>query len=90
VTDKVISANDVHEQIKPKTPEMAAFLEVGYHMSLQQARAIIKERPENPALWPYEKFEQAQAMLAAYEAKPQVISTRQPWQINGRRPRPAK
>jgi len=90
MAEKIISANDVHQQIKPGTAAMAAYLEAGYGMTLQEAETIVKERPDNPTLWPYEQYAKAQAMLAAYKAKPQVISTKQPWQINGRRPRPAR
>ena len=36
--------------------------------------AIIAERKQNPAAWPYEMLEKAQAFLEAYSARPQVIS----------------
>ena len=65
--------------IKPGTPEMAAYLEVGYGMSLERAKAIIKERTADPHTHPYELYEKAQAMLAAYNAKPEVIDTVPGW-----------
>lgn len=69
--------------IAPKTAEMEAFLQAGYPgMTVEKAKTIIKERRENPALWPYEMFEKAQAFLAAYEAKPTAVSTRKPWKRN--------
>lgn len=65
--------------IKPKTPEMEAHLQVGYpDMTVEKARAIIKERKENPAMWPYEMLERAEAFLAAYEGTPVAVSTKQP------------
>lgn len=67
------------KQIKPKTPEMAAYLELGYGMSLEQARAVIKEREANPATHPYEEYKKAQAFLAAYETKPIAIDKTPPW-----------
>jgi hypothetical protein len=65
--------------IKPGTPEMEAFLQAGYPFSIEEAERIVKERSTSPATIPYERYTAAQAMLAAYKAKPQVISKRQPW-----------
>lgn len=65
--------------IKPQTPQMASLLEVGYGMTLVQAKTIVKERKENPALWPFEQLQKAEAFLAAYNGVPladQVISKR--------------
>ncbi len=63
--------------IKPKTPEMEALLGVGYGgMTVEKAKTIIKERKEDPQLWPYSEYEKAVAFLAAYEAQARVISTR--------------
>ena len=66
--------------IKPNTPEMEAFLALGYGgMTVEKAQTIIKERKENPASWPYSELQRAEAFLAAYKSKPQVISTRPPF-----------
>ena len=81
---KTVRFDTVYQQYAPKTPELAAFLAAGYGMTIEKAQLIIKERKADPNLWPYEMLEKAEALLAAYEAKPQVISTRKPWQINGR------
>jgi hypothetical protein len=66
--------------ILPKTPQMEAALRAGYpDLDVAKAKAIIKERRENPALWPYEQVQRAEAFLAAYEGVPlarQVIATR--------------
>jgi len=77
--EKIKALEAAQPMIRPKTSEMARLLETGYNMTLQKAQTIIKERNERPELWPYEKFEAAQNFIAAYEAKPQVISERRPW-----------
>jgi hypothetical protein len=67
------------QHIKPGTPEMEALLQAGYpDMSVAKAQQIIKERKDNPALWPYEVMERAEAFLAAYNAKPIAVSTKVP------------
>jgi len=64
----------------PKSEELAQLLSVGYGgMTEEKARAIIEERRKDPRLWPYEKYEEAEAFLAALEASPQVISKRPGW-----------
>jgi len=65
-------------KIEPGTPEMERYLAIGYPRiaTVEKARAVIKERKEKPELWPYEVLEQAEAFLAAYEARPQVISAK--------------
>lgn len=66
------------KRIKPGTPEMEAILQTGYpDMSVEKAKTIIKERKENPALWPYEVMERAEAFLAAYNAKPIAVSPKE-------------
>lgn len=67
--------------VKRKTQQMEELLGKGYTgMTVAKAKAIIKERAENPALWPYEKLQEAEAFLAAYEAtNPTPGATRQPW-----------
>ena len=73
-------AYKVSMSIKPKTPQMEAALTAGYpDLTVAKAKTIIKERRENPALWPYEQMVRAEAFLAAYEGVPletQVIATR--------------
>ena len=65
--------------VKPKSKELAALLESGYGFSIETAKKIVAERDANPQAWPLERYDAAKAMLAAYEAKPQVISTRRGW-----------
>lgn len=72
--------------VEPGSDEHAALLASGYGMSVDTARQIVKERNKRPELWPYEKFEQAKAMLAAFEARdPQPSSKRKPWKRSRRR-----
>ena len=67
------------KHIKPGTPEMEAMLQAGYpDMNVAKAKTIIKERKENPALWPYEVMERAEAFLAAYNTAPVAVSTKVP------------
>lgn len=61
-------------KIEPGSQAMEQFLSVGYPgMTRQKAELIIKERSENPALWPYEKVEQADAFLQALATTPRAI-----------------
>lgn len=52
----------------PNSKERETFLALGYGMDKAKAQTIIKERRENPALWPYEMQEKAEAFLAALAA----------------------
>jgi len=81
----MVRSDHVTVQFKPGSKEMAAFLEAGYGMSVQKAQTIIKEREENPAAWPYEVYEKALAMLEAWKAKPEAVSTRKAWRVGNRR-----
>jgi hypothetical protein len=68
------------QKIEPGTPEMEAFLSVGYGgMSVATAQKIIAERDKDPHLWPFEEYQKAKAFLEAYNAKPQVISQTPGW-----------
>jgi hypothetical protein len=78
--EKIKALEAAQPMVKYGSPEHAALLAAGYGMTIDQARQIIKEREAKPELWPYEKYEQAQAMIAAFEVKnPQPGSTRQAW-----------
>ena len=48
-------------------------------LTREKAEMIIKERGEDPKLWPYEKFEQAQAFLRALDTKPHAVATNPAW-----------
>jgi hypothetical protein len=77
--DKIAMLEDAQPKIKHGSKEHASFLASGYGFTVEEARQIVKERNENPHLWPFEKFQQAKAMLEAFSAKPAVVSTRRPW-----------
>lgn len=47
------------------SPQHLTMLEVGYGMSADDARLVIKEREQNPALHSHEDVKRAKAMLAA-------------------------
>jgi len=79
-SEKIKALEAAQPHVKPKTPAMAALLESGYGFSIDTARKVVNERDKNPLAWPLERYEQSIAMLAAYEAKSQVISTRPGWQ----------
>lgn len=75
------SSTTTNAPILPETPEMEAFLSVGYDgMSIDKANTIIRERKDNPQSWPYEMLEKAQAFLAAYSTKAVAIDTSPPWE----------
>ena len=77
--EKIAALAEAQPHIKPKTKAMEALLMAGYGMSIATAEQIIKERKDNPQSWPFEKYEAAMAMIEAYKATPQVISTRPGW-----------
>lgn len=78
--EKIRALEERQPHVKPKTKEMEALLMTGYNMTIATAKRIIKERDENPLMWPLERYEAAKAMLTAYEATPEVISKRAGWQ----------
>ena len=64
----------------PESTELEALLASGYGgMTRRKAETIIAERKTNPASWPYEQYEAAEAFLAALKSKPSVISKREGW-----------
>ena len=78
--EKIEALAAAQPNVEPKTDAMEALLQLGYpDMSVKKAKQIIKERPENPTLWPYEMYERAEAFLAAYETKSTVVSSRKGW-----------
>jgi hypothetical protein len=66
--DKIKALEDAQPHVKPKTKQAEALLQSGYGMTVAKAETIIKERKTDPALWPLERAEAAQAMLDAYNA----------------------
>ena len=78
--DRIKMLAEAQPKVLPGTKEMEALLQAGYpDMSVEKAKRVIKERQENPHLWPYEVVERAEAFLAAYNAKPVVTQTRAGW-----------
>lgn len=85
-SEKIAALESAQPHVKIGSPEHAALLAAGYQMTIEQAKTIIKERAEKPELWPYEKAEQARAMLAAFEApkNQKPSSNREPWRTRAR------
>jgi len=76
-----------HTLIKPKTKEMEALLQAGYQMTIEEAKEIITLREKDPSLYPYDVYQQAKAMIEAYDAKPRAISKTPGWV---RKPKPVR
>ena len=67
-------AKDNVQRILPNTPEMEAYLGVGYQgMTVEKAMAIIEERKRKPESWPFAELQKAEAFLAAYSATPVAV-----------------
>ena len=80
--DKIKALEDAQPKVKHGSAEHAALLASGYGFTVEDAKQIIKERDADPRVWPFEKYQQAKAMLAALNAKPkEVINTKQPWRV---------
>ena len=78
--EKILALEAAQPHVKPKTKEAEALLQSGYGMTVAKAETVIKERKADPALWPLERAEAAQAMLDAYNAPtPKPSSTRAGW-----------
>ena len=78
--EKVQTLEDQVNVIKPNTKAAEAHLSIGYGgMTVKDAELIIKERKADPHSHPYERYKEAEAFLAAYKSKSQVISTRPGW-----------
>lgn len=77
--DAVDALETAQRVVKPGTPEMESLLAAGYGMTLEEAQQIVKERDANPQMYPFDVYQKAKAFIAAYGAKPQVISDKPPW-----------
>ena len=64
----------------PGSPGHKTLIEAGYGMTMETAQQIIKEWGDDHTSWPWEKYEQAQAMVQAFTARnPQPTSTKPGW-----------
>ena len=80
--EKMQALADAQPKVEFGSPEHALLLAAGYGMTIAKARQIIDEREKKPELWPYEMYEKAQAMIAAFEANPKThgpSNARQAW-----------
>jgi len=61
---------DKPKGIKHGTPEMEAYIGVGYDgMTLKDAEKIIAERDKDPHLWPFDEYKKAKAFIENYYGK---------------------
>jgi len=69
------------EPITANTPQLEQLLATGYPniRTVENARQIIKERDGNPALYPFEIYQQAKAFLEAFTTNARVVSTKPGW-----------
>ena len=79
--DKIEMLEEMQPKVKPGTQAHADLLATGYGMTVEEAQQMIAEREANPQTWPFDEVKKAKAMLAAFKAKPEVISTRLPWRV---------
>lgn len=78
--DKITALEDAQPSVKFGSPEHATLLESGYGFSIEDAKQIIAERDKDPRVWPFEVYQKAKAMLAAFNVKkPIVYNTKRPW-----------
>lgn len=79
--DAIQQLEAVQPMVKPGTVQMDALLQSGYGISVADAKKIIKERDEDATRWPLEEYRKAEAVLAAYTAKPEPSSPKLPWRV---------
>lgn len=78
-TEKIKALAAAQPHVKPKSKELEALLMSGYGFGIAEAKKIVAERDKDPQSWPLTEYRKAQAMLEAYVAESQVISTRPAW-----------
>jgi len=85
MADQKVYAN-LNEYLKtkailPNTPEMEAFLGVGYQgMTVEKAEAILEAAKKNPSAFLLnQESEKARAFLEAYHTAPIVVAKRAAW-----------
>ena len=78
-TKKTVIEALMERKITFGSKEHQALVEGAYGMTVEKANTIVKERPANPQLYPYDLFEKAQAMLEALKTKPITIDTDPGW-----------
>lgn len=76
--------NDI-PRVKPGSPEHATLLAGGYGLTVEDAKEIVAARKADPNSYTIPELRKAEALLAAFAAKPKVTSTREMWH----RPLPA-
>jgi len=78
ISKKADDADNI-KRILPGTPEMEQHLAAGYGITIDEAKRRVKMFEDNPGTLPWEKYQQAKAMLIAYESMPVAIDTEPGW-----------
>lgn len=65
--------------IKPGSPEHMQMLELGYGMTLEEAKIIVTDWEKDHQAYPLEEVRKAKAMIAASKAVPAVIDPTPGW-----------
>jgi len=79
MSDKDKGLVDGVKPVLRNTPEMAALVEGGYGMSIEEARRIIKDWEGNPQTWPLDVVQKARGCIAAYETDPVPTNPKPGW-----------
>lgn len=84
--DGIKALEQAQPMIEPGSKAHEALLATGYGMDKKKADFIIKDvdAKGGESRFPYDLYENAQAFLEAFGAKPVVISTRPPWRTRQR------
>lgn len=65
--------------VKPGSPEHKTMLEIGYGMSLDDAKIIVAEWEKDHKSWPLEEYRKAKAMIEAAGAVPVAVDKTPGW-----------
>lgn len=75
---KLVRWEDTVKRIRPETPEMEAFLAVGYGgLTVAEAESIVEAATKNRNSVAPQDLKNAKAFLEAYHTAPRVVAKRQ-------------
>lgn len=73
------SSGAVVQNVTVGSPHHENLLSIGFGMSVEEAKQIVKERDENPLTHDYPTYVKAKSMLRQLETAPRVTSNKVPW-----------
>lgn len=74
---RAVTWEETHKPILPNTPEMEAFLGIGYGgLTVEDARATIAAAEKKRLAVAPEDYKKARAFMEAYTTAPKVVATR--------------